>query len=692
MQIHFFINHHTPMKRILLLIALLAFGASASFAQVQRRVLEEEFTNTGCPPCAATDPLVEDFENQNMDKICVLKYHTSWPDPSDPFYLAQKTKTWNDARIQSYYGQNGVPFVKFSGKTEPMTRIFDGSGQYTISATLPGDLRDSMNAVYTMTSPYTIDITQQIVGDSIIAVVTVKTVSAPPSQTDLRLACVFGERYNPYHGSNGRPFYTSIVRSVLPGIAANGSISTTASYPVFNLANGQTQTIRFADKIGTTWNRKQMMTAAFIQSAGTKEIFQANWTVPNITLDLSSTTDFAIAPNSSQSVTINNLSNTSQKVTLDYTAADMPASWKASADAADANGAITIPAKGSTTINLTMSVTGKAIGSANGMFGFTSVDGVGIGGAGISYFGADNTDVIVDGGVGAAVLTPELTDMNANGLQAGIVARSQFMTNFNDWTQFKTVYIAAGDNVGIQVGTNEWGNVADHLAAGGNILFTGSRTIGIYQSSGNDIYMQNWRDNFHIDPTANTTSTWSKVTGVTNDPIGNGVSSTLNPKTNYRQGLVASDDGFMGIFANEKKDTVGMRALTGTGKVVYLAFELESLPAADRTNVSKRIIDWFNGAASVKTSNNATDVKIANYPNPVSKNTTFNYSLTQRGTVNLAIYDVMGREVSRLVSNETQDQGTYTADFDASHLATGSYTYVLTTNGNKVTGTMAVTK
>src|SRR5207244_860201 len=128
------------------------------------------------------------------------------------------------------------------------------------------------------------------------------------------------------------------------------------------------------------------------------------------------------------------------------------------------------------------------------------------------------------------------------------------------------------------------------------------------------------------------------------------------------------------------------------GKSVFLTFGLESIKAADRNTVVKRVMDWFAGTASVKTSNVASSIAISNYPNPVSKNTTFNYSLTDRGSVTLAIYDVMGREVSRLVSGETQDQGTYTADFDASKLANGSYTYVLSAGANKVTGTMTVTK
>ena len=42
-----------------------------------------------------------------------------------------------------------------------------------------------------------------------------------------------------------------------------------------------------------------------------------------------------------------------------------------------------------------------------------------------------------------------------------------------------------------------------------------------------------------------------------------------------------------------------------------------------------------------------------NYPNPFNPTTTIAYDLPQDGTVRLIIYDVMGREVTRLVNGFT---------------------------------------
>jgi len=72
-----------------------------------------------------------------------------------------------------------------------------------------------------------------------------------------------------------------------------------------------------------------------------------------------------------------------------------------------------------------------------------------------------------------------------------------------------------------------------------------------------------------------------------------------------------------------------------------------------------------------------------NYPNPFNPSTTINYSIpveTRRGvspqTVQLIIFDILGREVATLVNKE-QSPGNYTVKFDASMLTSGMYFYKL---------------
>ena len=67
-----------------------------------------------------------------------------------------------------------------------------------------------------------------------------------------------------------------------------------------------------------------------------------------------------------------------------------------------------------------------------------------------------------------------------------------------------------------------------------------------------------------------------------------------------------------------------------------------------------------------------------NYPNPFNPSTTIKYSVAQDGLVKLAVYNLLGEEVTTLV-NATQKAGRYEVVFDASKLASGVYVYRIET-------------
>ena len=66
-----------------------------------------------------------------------------------------------------------------------------------------------------------------------------------------------------------------------------------------------------------------------------------------------------------------------------------------------------------------------------------------------------------------------------------------------------------------------------------------------------------------------------------------------------------------------------------------------------------------------------------NFPNPFNPNSDIRYLISESRTVQLAVYDLLGREVTMLV-NEAKQPGTYTVRFDATGLASGMYLYRLT--------------
>lgn len=63
-----------------------------------------------------------------------------------------------------------------------------------------------------------------------------------------------------------------------------------------------------------------------------------------------------------------------------------------------------------------------------------------------------------------------------------------------------------------------------------------------------------------------------------------------------------------------------------------------------------------------------------NYPNPFNPETNINYEVAFDGAVNITLYDVDGREITKLV-NEVQQAGYYSIRFNAAGLNSGVYFY-----------------
>jgi len=65
-----------------------------------------------------------------------------------------------------------------------------------------------------------------------------------------------------------------------------------------------------------------------------------------------------------------------------------------------------------------------------------------------------------------------------------------------------------------------------------------------------------------------------------------------------------------------------------------------------------------------------------NYPNPFNPTTTISFSLPTRSSVSLKVFDMLGREVSTIVSEE-MSAGSYARQWNASAFASGIYFYRL---------------
>ncbi len=114
--------------------------------------------------------------------------------------------------------------------------------------------------------------------------------------------------------------------------------------------------------------------------------------------------------------------------------------------------------------------------------------------------------------------------------------------------------------------------------------------------------------------------------------------------------------------------------------------QLRAQPTSIEFDPNNWILKDVTGVSSAGDNSEAT-VKFSleqNYPNPFNPTTTIAYSIPSVGTKNfssqrtvqLKIYDVLGREIATLV-NKKQTPGFYKVKFDASKLNSGVYFYTL---------------
>lgn len=121
--------------------------------------------------------------------------------------------------------------------------------------------------------------------------------------------------------------------------------------------------------------------------------------------------------------------------------------------------------------------------------------------------------------------------------------------------------------------------------------------------------------------------------------------------------------------------------VTPTGKPEYKALEVFVSDFSTLEYVSEgrikevRITNTGNSVSRIK-----GYLLYDNYPNPFNSGTIIKYSLPKNGYVKIKVYDIIGREISTLISGE-QKAGTYDIRFNGNGLTSGIYFYRMEVNG-----------
>lgn len=81
-----------------------------------------------------------------------------------------------------------------------------------------------------------------------------------------------------------------------------------------------------------------------------------------------------------------------------------------------------------------------------------------------------------------------------------------------------------------------------------------------------------------------------------------------------------------------------------------------------------------------------------NYPNPFNPRTTIEFALKHDANVNLSIFDVTGKQVQSIFSDDKLSAGIHRIQFDGSNLPSGVYLYKLSAGNNSAVKRMALIK
>lgn len=130
-------------------------------------------------------------------------------------------------------------------------------------------------------------------------------------------------------------------------------------------------------------------------------------------------------------------------------------------------------------------------------------------------------------------------------------------------------------------------------------------------------------------------------------------------------------------------DTFYFRGWTGLGTGAYTSTDSSGSDDTVQWSMSNPIVELVRWTDHVGITQIGSEIPskfelYQNYPNPFNPETIIRYDIPKNGNVNIVVYDLLGKEVSRLV-DQHQNAGRYEVSFGGSSLSSGIYFYKITT-------------
>lgn len=230
------------MKKAILMVCILAVAVVMATA-AQRIVVAEHATQWNCSYCPGPNAALNALLQKYPANLAAIRYHGWWPGTNnDPFYLANTTE--NAARINYYsIASYGVPAHVVDGDTADF-QVDENRVIQALARTTPIDL--SMTVTYdTLTRAGEITWTAKA------------TSSVPTANLKLRIAITESDVYYASAGTNGEHWFHQAMRDMVPDV--NGT-----SITLVNPGDSITQSTAFT--LSSSWNADNCEIVAFVQS------------------------------------------------------------------------------------------------------------------------------------------------------------------------------------------------------------------------------------------------------------------------------------------------------------------------------------------------------------------------------------------------------------------------------------------
>lgn len=252
------------MKKTLLLCGLLAYGLSLN-AQ-ERLVLYEEFTGENCPPCASTNPPLDQLMDQHEDKIIKIQYQVPIPS-AGPIYNQYKNEP-NTRR--SYYGVNFAPWGQMDGQLPPGLPASQSNPAHPGYVVQLGP--NCIISAQAVPTPFSVEISSYEINSIGELNATVKVTSSSTfTGQNMKLRAVITETLNftTAPGTNGETYFPNVVRKMFPSPAGQ---DIAASW-----SGNQTETYQISGVVPSYVNLEENATkfVVWVQSDADKKVYQS---------------------------------------------------------------------------------------------------------------------------------------------------------------------------------------------------------------------------------------------------------------------------------------------------------------------------------------------------------------------------------------------------------------------------------